>query len=407
MSYILKSRLHRWVFGTIGVFIALIAAAVIALALFDWNHARGWISQKVKERTGREVRIEGDLRVHPFHWSPRVHAENITVSNAAWGDPGPFIVADTLDFSFGLVSLLRGRVVFPEVTLGEAEVLLQRDGEGRRNWFLRPEREKTGESPEIHRLTVNKGKLTVKDALTDTNVTLNLQSTADAVYSLKIAAHGRVKGANLKASGASGGLLTLLDESTAYPLKLQGTVADAKFTVDGQVTGLATLATIDARLSLAGGDLAKLGDALRISLPATSPYKLAGQLHRQGDEWRFANFTGTVGASDLGGEFTVDMGKDRPVLGGKLHSKLLDIKDLGGFIGAAPGAAVPKTLGQGAAGQRDQPGEAPARRRAAEPDRGASSGTRSCRSIISRRSWTWWTASSGSPRSNSALRAAR
>ena len=140
--------------------------------------------------------------------------------------------------------------------------------------------------------------------------------------------------------------------------------------MDGPVTGLATLATIDARLSLAGGDLAKLGDALRISLPATSPYKLAGQLHRQGDEWRFANFTGTVGESDLGGEFTVDMGKDRPVLGGKLHSKLLDIKDLGGFVGAAPGDRGAQDLGQGAAGQRDQPGEAAARGRAADADRG-------------------------------------
>ncbi len=53
-----------------------------------------------------------------------------------------------------------------------------------------------------------------------------------------------------------------------------------------------------------------------------------------------------MGASDLGGEFTVDMGKERPVLGGKLHSKLLDIKDLGGFVGAAPGTAAPKTSGK-------------------------------------------------------------
>jgi uncharacterized protein involved in outer membrane biogenesis len=116
--------------------------------------------------------------------------------------------------------------------------------------------------------------------------------------------------------------------------------------VDGTVTGIATLGTIDARLSLAGRDLAKLGDALHISLPATSPYKLAGRLHREGEFWRFSSFAGTVGASDLGGEFTVDLGKERPLLGGKLHSKLLDIKDLGGFVGAAPGTAAPATPGK-------------------------------------------------------------
>ena len=155
--------------SAIGVFVALIAAAVIALALFDWNHARGWIRQKVKERTGREVGIEGDLRVHPSTGPKRARGKHNRLQRGL-GRPD-IIVADTLDFSFGLVSLLRGRVVFPEVALGDAKVLLQRDSEGRRNWFLRPEREKTGESPEIHRLTVNKGRLTVKDVMTDTDVT--------------------------------------------------------------------------------------------------------------------------------------------------------------------------------------------------------------------------------------------
>jgi uncharacterized protein involved in outer membrane biogenesis len=211
---------------------------------------------------------------------------------------------------------------------------------------LRPEREQTGESPEIQQLTVDKGKLTVKDAMSNTDVTLDLQSTSDAIYSLRVAALGRVTGTQLKASGASGGLLTLVDESKAYPLKLEGTVADAKFSVDGTVAGLATLGAIDARLSLSGGNLAKLGDALHISLPATSPYKLTGRLQREDKFWRFSGFTGTVGASDLGGEFTVDLGKERPVLGGKLHSRLLDIKDLGGFVGAAPGTATPVAQGK-------------------------------------------------------------
>ena len=344
-----SSRFPRpllWVLGGVGALVTLVAAAVVALALFDWNHARGWIGEKVKERTGREVRIAGNLRVEPFHWSPRVHVENVTVSNAAWGDPQPFIVADRLDFSFHLMSLLRGRVVFPEVTFGDAKVLLQRDREGRRNWFLRPEREQTGESPEIHRLTVDKGRLTVKDAMSSTDVTLDLQSTADAIYGLRVAAHGRVSGTSMKASGVSGGLLTLMDEGKAYPLKVEGSVADAKFSVDGSVTGIATLSTVDARLSVSGHNLAKLGDALHISLPATSPYKLSGRLHRQGDFWRFANFAGTVGKSDLGGEFTVDLGKKRPVLGGKLHSKTLDIRDLGGFVGAAPGTAAPMAPGK-------------------------------------------------------------
>ena len=301
------SRKGRWLIGGLGAFAALIATLVIALALYDWNNARGYISQKVKDRTGRDLAI-GNLKVHPFSFNPKVHAEQVTLANAPWGDKQPLIVADTLDFSFDLLSLLRGRIVFPEVTLGEAAVLLERDKDGRRNWVLGEEQEKKADddAPQINRLTLNKGKLTVKDPLTDTNATLNLQTTSDATYGITFSGQGRLKGYNVKAKGASGGLLTLMDESVAYPMKVDATFGDAKASFNGTVTGLATLSRIDARLTLAGSDLAKLGDALRISLPETAAYKLSGRLLRENDFWRFSDFRGTVGASDLGGEFSVE-----------------------------------------------------------------------------------------------------
>ncbi len=347
MASIAKSRKRRWLIGGLGAFATLIATLVIALALYDWNNARGYISQKVKDRTGRDLAI-ADLKVHPFSLNPKVRAEQVTLANAPWGDKQPFIVADTLDFSISLLDLLRGRIVFPDVTLGEASVLLQRDREGRRNWVLGEEQEKKtdDDAPQINRLTLNKGKLTVKDPLTDTDATLSLQTTSDETYGMAFSAQGRLKGYSVKARGASGGLLTLMDQSTAYPLKMDATFGDAKASFNGTVTGLATLSRIEARLTLAGSDLAKLGDALRISLPGSAPYKLNGRLLRENDLWRFSDFRGTVGSSDLGGEFSVDMGTRRPTLGGKLNSKLLDIKDLGGFVGAAPGTAIPKDTGR-------------------------------------------------------------
>lgn len=340
-----KSRKRRWLMGGI-IVVVLIATPIIALALFDWNNARGWISQKVKERSGRDLVIAGNLDVRPFSFHPKVHVEQLTFSNAPWGDPQPFIAADTLDFSFSLLSLLRGRLVFPDITLGEASVLLQRDKEGRRNWILDPDKEKTGEDPVVQRVTINKGKLAVKDVLTNTDATVDVQSTSDPTYPMALGAQGRVKGIGLKAKGASGGLLTLMDDAAPYPLKLDGTVGQARFSLDGMITGLSALSKLDARLSIAGSDLARLGDAVHISLPETAPYKLTGRLTRDADFWRFSEFRGTVGESDLGGEFSVDMATKRPTLGGKLNSKLIDIKDLGGFVGAAPGKATPKAPGK-------------------------------------------------------------
>lgn len=346
MAMITKSRAGRWLIGGLVTFVGLIAAIVIAVALFDWNHARGWIGEKFKERTGRELVIGGDLRIRPFSFHPKIHAEQVTLANAEWGEKTPMIVADTIDFSVSLPALIVGRVVFPEVALGEASVLLQRDREGRRNWVLKPDQEKTGEPAQIERLTVNQGRLAVKDLMSDTDVNVKVQTTSDATYGVEVGAQGKVKGYGFKADAEGGGLLSLMNQSDPYPLKLNATVGEAQISFEGTITELATLNSVDGQFTLAGKNLSNLGDALQLSFPDTAPYKLSGRLQRDGDVWRYNDFHGTVGKSDLRGNFNVNIGAKRPTLEAKLNSTLLDVADLGGFVGSRPGEPDKKEPGK-------------------------------------------------------------
>lgn len=324
----------------ISVLVLLIAGALAALALFDWNHARDWISRKVHERTGRELIIAGNLDVRPFSLHPRVRAEQVRFENAHWGENRPMLEAKSVDFTFGLLRLLfEGQLVVPEVALDNAEVVLEREQDGRRNWILKPpDQTDEGRSPEILALVVNNGRLRVKDRISDTDVNLVLQSRpADPVYTLDLSADGRVRGVPLKVKGASGGLLSVADDQTPYPIRLAGTLGDAHATAEGTLTGLAGMQTVDVKMTLSGGNLAPLGDALKISLPHTKPYKLSGMLERRGPLWTFRQFQGSVGKSDLGGDFSVRTAGERPLLTAQLHSKSLDVADLGGFIGGRPG----------------------------------------------------------------------
>jgi uncharacterized protein involved in outer membrane biogenesis len=104
------------------------------------------------------------------------------------------------------------------------------------------------------------------------------------------------------------------------------------------MTGLATVQDVDVDMTLSGSNMAPLGEVLKLSLPHTKPYSLAGKLERRGAVWRFYKTRGKVGASDLGGDFTVRTDGDKPVLTATLNSKSLDIADLGGFVGTRPGA---------------------------------------------------------------------
>ncbi len=76
---------------------------------------------------------------------------------------------------------------------------------------------------------------------------------------------------------------------------------------------------------------------------------------------KFDDFAGKVGSSDLKATCRSTRSRQRPVLTADLQSKMVDLKDLGGFIGAEPGDADKGTKkpraesdGQGAAERPDR-----------------------------------------------------
>ena len=80
-----------------------------------------------------------------------------------------------------------------------------------------------------------------------------------------------------------------------------------------------------------------------LAIPSTPPYRLKGRLKRNNDTWRYENFTGVAGDSDLGGTAQIETGRDRPFLKADFVSKRLDFDDLAGFIGAPPKTGAGET----------------------------------------------------------------
>jgi uncharacterized protein involved in outer membrane biogenesis len=77
-----------------------------------------------------------------------------------------------------------------------------------------------------------------------------------------------------------------------------------------------------------------------IPIPQTPPFSIAGNIDYSTAKIRFTDFAGRVGSSDLEGDITVDphggIGQ-KPDVFMDLRSKRVDLADLGGFIGTAPG----------------------------------------------------------------------
>src|SRR4051812_19712767 len=64
--------------------LAILIAAVITLYFMDWNQMRGPLARYLSHRTGREVRLDGNLSVNLFSWQPSLDAQGVTIGNPSW-----------------------------------------------------------------------------------------------------------------------------------------------------------------------------------------------------------------------------------------------------------------------------------------------------------------------------------
>jgi AsmA protein len=96
------------------------------------------LARLVKERTGRELRIDGVIR---FFILPRIEliAERVSLSAPPGGFTADLVQTESLVLGIKLASLLHGSIEIDRVSLQNPKLAFEVDKEGRRNWiFHRP-----------------------------------------------------------------------------------------------------------------------------------------------------------------------------------------------------------------------------------------------------------------------------
>jgi uncharacterized protein involved in outer membrane biogenesis len=137
------------------------------------------------------------------------------------------------------------------------------------------------------------------------------------------------------------------DTAGTFPLEIEAAAGPTRLKATGSVTNLAEFGSIDAKFELQGRSLEDLYKLAGVVLPGTPPYRLRGQLNKQGQSWAVSEINGVLGKSDLSGALTFNNTRPVPLLTGNVRSKLLDFEDLGPIIGLssdnAPPAMAPAT----------------------------------------------------------------
>lgn len=375
------TRTGKVISWVVGVIIILLIAIVIFIAMFDWNRLKPTINQKVSTELNRTFAIRGDLGVD---WSrhkdeagwrawvpwPHIHAEDIVLGNPSDVQTGEkdaqMVKLARVDASIAPLALLHKEVLIPTIWLKQPDASLLRLDNGKNNWtfnLANSEKKDPAQPPSAWSFTLNdivfdRGQIDYKDAqlkadfravidplgkpLPFTEVVGDKSDapkskTPPYMFGWKV--DGTYNGESLSGSGKIGGMLALKDPDALFPLQADVRSGNTRVAVAGTLQDAMNLGGLDLRLKFSGQTLSDLYGLTGVLLPQTPPYSTDGHLSatlhgKNGAVYRYQNFNGEIGDSDIHGSLTYQASKPRPKLSGEVVSKQLRFADLAPLIGA-------------------------------------------------------------------------
>jgi AsmA protein len=160
-----------------GAVIALIIVALLALKLFvNPNNYRGRIEQAVKDATGRELVLSGDLKLSVFPWVA-LELGPATLGNPPGFGQQPFVALQRAAASVRLLPLLHKELQIGRVEVDGLDLRLLKNAQGKGNWegFGSQTSKSSGSPtpagsmalPELAGLVIKDGRVSFQDLVAD------------------------------------------------------------------------------------------------------------------------------------------------------------------------------------------------------------------------------------------------
>jgi AsmA family protein len=343
----MRKRRAGWWFAAAG---ALLGAGLALGEISGWPFLRAPLQSTLTGMAAGPVLLEGGFHLRML-WRPTLRVEHLHIP-AAEGVEVPYLLdAQHVDLGWRWANVWQWRRGAPlRIQRLHAHALtahLVRDREGRGSW---PRSRSAAEPspvawdlPRVGSLRVGQGLIMVDDAPWQTQLRVELrggegdEAAQDAGY--RVSVNGVYRALPLALQLRAGGVLPMLQDPQAgpaaadVPLRVEGRVGAATLLFDGRAGALLGDRRLQGALRLRGLSLARVGDALGLTLPQTPPFDLKAQLGHAGGVWHLRVERAAVGSSLLNGDFRLDTRVQPPLLQGRLEGRRLGLVDLGPAVG--------------------------------------------------------------------------
>ena len=322
-----------------GAFVVLVIAIVVVVMTVDFNDYKPEIRAQVKQATGRDLTIAGDIRF-ALSLTPTLNVSGVSFANAAWGSRPEMAKVDRFEVQIALIPLISGNLDIRKLVLVGADILLETNAKGQANYvFDTPEAKPAGEKssgameiPVLRSLDIENAHVTYKDGVSKRTIALvvdrlSLEAPgADSPVALNF--KGSYDDNPISASGTIGTRAALFGGKGPVPVALNLRAGGARIGLDGTVADIAAAPKPNLKLTVEGESLATLSPLIGAPVPPLGPYSIAGRLSGDiGKTLKLDEFSAKIGGSDLSGTMTVAMGGTVPEIDGTFRSKRIDIAD--------------------------------------------------------------------------------
>ncbi len=330
-------------FAVVATIIGLVFLAWLILFVTKGRFLKPTFESVASRMTDREVRVAGDFQFYFDIIKARFVADGLTISNPKWASKPYFFEARHISVRIDTIPTLFGKRQADWLVLDGGKVDAEWDKARRNTWTFGDPNQK-GEPfqwPRIGRANVTNTEV----RYIDPQLFLRADIKVGDIAAGNTAIDGKVPFTGTgtlrdKPFTMYGALLspnsTVTFGRTNFEMhaKSGATLLD----VNGTLPAATQIEGSDLNLKVRGPNIRTLFDFLGVAAPDTRAYWFTSKLTKVGGEWRFTNIDGRYGASDLHGKMTISFPKERMFLDAALNSNLVDIIDVGPFIGYAPEA---------------------------------------------------------------------
>jgi uncharacterized protein involved in outer membrane biogenesis len=343
--------------AAVGAFFALLALAVVAApTLLNVEQYKPAMIAAVKEATGRELVIEGPLKLTLFP-TPRISARQVRFANALGAKGAQMVDVRWIGVSPSLGALLRGRIEVGRLTLFRPTLVLETDADGVPNWEFNPGAgaaqpdgaPSSGLHLAIGTLKIREGTLSytnprTKQTLKAENVEL-LASVGSFQGPFSLNGTATVNGVPLSLVAAVG---APTDKGNDISFKLK--VRSGSLDFDGHVSRIDTDADLKGRVSLTTGGLTDFVATLvraggqeppAFDASVSGQFSFDGDVERTPEKLALTNFKMSMGNETVSGDMILTGGAN-PSLESRLSLPRLDAEKWDALL-SNPDIFKPKT----------------------------------------------------------------